>query len=94
VEVYEGEDEEGRADMKCKEIVVEYIKKNGFDGLFCSDVSCGCGLDDLAPCSCDMSGCEPAYAFKSKCKGCEAVACEGRDEDDDRERTCYSPIKK
>lgn len=31
-----------------KEIVVAYLKENGFDGL-CGD-ECGCGIDELAPC--------------------------------------------
>ena len=32
-----------------KEIVLEYLKSNGFDGLFSED-ECACTLDDLAPC--------------------------------------------
>lgn len=32
-----------------KEIVKDYMEKNGFDGLFCDD--CGCPVDDLFLCS-------------------------------------------
>lgn len=32
------------------EIVAEYLKSGGFDGLANGDAECGCFLDDLAPC--------------------------------------------
>lgn len=35
---------------KVIEIVTEYLKANGLDGLANSDDECGCFLDDLAPC--------------------------------------------
>jgi len=55
--------------MTVKEIVKEYLEKNGFDGL-CSE-NCGCGLDDFMPCGMfandsTVIGCTPAY--KHKCK--------------------------
>ena len=45
--------------MNVKEIVHEYLRVNGYDGL-CSD-DCGCGLDDLAPCEQCFDACVPAY---------------------------------
>ena len=51
--------------MTVIEIVKEYLKSNGFDGL-CGD-ECGCGLDDLVACDGDFSQCSPAY--KHKCLG-------------------------
>lgn len=33
-----------------KEIVIEYLKKHGYDGLCDPDNECGCTLDDLEPC--------------------------------------------
>ncbi len=48
-----------------KDIIVEYLKANGFDGL-CGD-GCGCDIDHLAPCESDCTGCKPAY--KTKCLG-------------------------
>jgi hypothetical protein len=52
-----------------KDIVIEYLKANGYDGLCSSD--CGCKIDDLIPCSGygspDM--CEPGV--KEDCGKCE-----------------------
>jgi hypothetical protein len=57
--------------MTVREIIKEYLDKNGFDGL-CND-DCGCGTDDLAPC---LDGpkldCNPAY--KNQC-GHEGEKC-------------------
>lgn len=35
---------------KVKDIVTEYLKSGGFDGLANGFAECGCFLDDLAPC--------------------------------------------
>ena len=40
--------------MKVNDIVKQWLKKSGYDGLCC--VGCGCGLDDLMPCCGDYSG--------------------------------------
>lgn len=44
--------------MNVKQIVEKWLIKNGHDGL-CRD-GCGCGIDDLMPCSYDQSFCVPA----------------------------------
>jgi hypothetical protein len=49
--------------MTCKEIIAQYLKKNGFDGLATDD--CGCRIDDLFPCSSDFSDCQPAHRIES-----------------------------
>ncbi len=69
--------------MTTKEIVIEYLKQNGFDGL-CSD-ECGCSLDDLICCDEDFQGCEPAYAS----------ICDGKDSSCECEtgETHYGPNK-
>lgn len=55
--------------MTVKEIVIDYLKKNGFDGL-CSE-ACGCGIDDSIPCGEGFEDCEPAYAHTFEdCKKC------------------------
>ena len=36
--------------MRVIQIVEEYLKSNGFDGLCNCDVPCGCLLDNLCPC--------------------------------------------
>lgn len=41
--------------MTVKEIVIEYLKKNGYDGLYNDD--CGCALDDLIPCCDNIETC-------------------------------------
>lgn len=48
-----------RKSMTVKEIVIKYLKANGFDGLFTDD--CGCTWDDLMPCGSDPMDCEPGY---------------------------------
>ena len=50
--------------MTVLEIVEKYLKENGFAGL--SGDECGCGLDDLMACECDVSQCRPAKKFKCK----------------------------
>lgn len=47
--------------MKVIEILAVHIKAGGFDGLVQSDATCGCLLDELAPCCSDFSACEPGY---------------------------------
>ena len=42
--------------MNVKEIVTEYLKDNGFDGLV-DDEECGCDLKDLMPCEGTIGAC-------------------------------------
>lgn len=76
------------------EIIADYLKKNGFDGLWCPDIPCGCGLDDLAPCrgdGCSIHDCEPAYKRMKKCEDCnQENECY---DPDGKEKACYSPKK-
>lgn len=46
--------------MNCMDIIKEYLKTNGFDGLQ-NEGECGCLPSDLRPCSDDMSLCTPGY---------------------------------
>lgn len=48
-----------------KEIITNYLIKNGYGGLCHFD--CGCNLDDLIPCDSDFSHCEPGYKVPCKC---------------------------
>ena len=60
--------------MTVKEIIINYLKKNGYDGL-CGD-SCGCGLNDFQPCDEDFGNCEPAYYHPHPdCSKCD-VKCD------------------
>jgi hypothetical protein len=46
--------------MNVLEIIAEYLKANGYDGLM-NENDCACELDDLIPCGEDFSTCEPGY---------------------------------
>ena len=46
--------------MTVKEIIEQYLRTNGFDGLF-SEVECACGIDDLVPCDGPCDRCRPGY---------------------------------
>ena len=56
--------------MTVKEIVVEYLEKNGFDGLcnnygYCVGDNCGCKKDEIYLCDNFSQVCEPAYIVKT-----------------------------
>ena len=51
--------------MNAVEIVITWLKNNGYDGLYTED--CGCLVDDLMPCGVFASSCEPGY--KVPCPG-------------------------
>ena len=44
-----------------REILVYWLKANGYDGLCNSDMECGCALGDLIPCDAPCDKCEAAY---------------------------------
>jgi hypothetical protein len=50
--------------MNVKEIIIKYLKENGYDGL-CTD-DCGCQISDLCPCGNNIELCGPGY--KHKCR--------------------------
>ena len=68
--------------MTVKEIVTNYLKENGFDGL--SNFECGCGIDDLCWCGELKDDCEPAYRHNfAECKKCDnLINCRDGDETD------------
>lgn len=41
------------------DIVTEYLKASGFDGLY--DADCGCQIADLMPCRECLCNCKPGY---------------------------------
>lgn len=52
-----------------KTIVGDWLKANGYEGLFNENAECGCDLDDLMVCgSPGIETCVPAY--KLNCIGC------------------------
>ena len=46
--------------MKVKEILIDWLKSHGHDGLCNQEIICGCGLDDFMPCDGVDMECEPA----------------------------------
>lgn len=60
--------------MNICEIVREWLKANGYDGLFRSESQCACLLDDLM--SCDEPGidCQPGYVLRKGEPGWEEHA--------------------
>ncbi len=51
--------------MTVKEIISDYLIKNGYEGLWNEDSECGCAINDnFMPCSdgsCVFSDCQPGY---------------------------------
>jgi len=72
-------------DKTVKEIVVEYLKANGYGGLYSNDGSCACTLGDLIPCEWSIEDCRPgvivAYPdHKCPCgQGCDFHVVEKED---------------
>lgn len=63
--------------MTIKEITLEYLKANGFDGLSCD--TCRCFIDDLMPCDglgVPRTDCTPGYRIP--CPNPDECDCEGK----------------
>jgi len=71
--------------MTVKDIIIEYLKNNGYDGLYNRWGQCACLIDDLVPCCGGIDECEPGYVHKSDCicKNCRHLALEFEGEDSD-----------
>ena len=55
--------------MNVRQIISDYLKANGYDGLY-NSIGCGCGINDMIPCQdCCIDNCEPAYHHE--CKDCQ-----------------------
>lgn len=52
--------------MTLKEIVREYLKEHGYDGLF-SEADCACLADDLFPCDSPRDDCQPGHRLPCDC---------------------------
>ncbi len=47
--------------MNIKEVIILSCKFTGHDGLYNSDLSCACDLNDLMPCNQPFQDCELGY---------------------------------
>lgn len=53
------------------DMLVVFMKENGYDGLFQENGVCACKLGDLIPCQCDFSNCRFGYLSECDCgEGC------------------------
>jgi len=52
--------------MDVNKIVLDFLKQNGYDGLYNPDSECACLVSDLAPCDEMTDSCEAGY----KTDGC------------------------
>lgn len=75
--------------MNIREIIKEYLLKNGFGGLF-NNEDCGCDIDDLFPCDNCPDECVPAYKVRCSPDACNNKECEGQGYD---EEFCYTTEK-
>lgn len=57
--------------MTVKEIMADYLTKNGYVGLINEDAECTCVIDDIMCCGEGSAECEPAYIKKCKPEDCE-----------------------
>ena len=57
--------ENGEA-VNVREIIIAYLKKNGFDGLYIPG-ECGCNIDALMPCESNPDECIPGFQFPCDC---------------------------
>jgi len=73
--------------MKVIDIVANYLRDNGFDGLVSRDGKCGCVVDGLCPCEGeDFAECEPGYKVPCTCgEGCSYHIATEKPKENDHE---------
>lgn len=47
--------------MEIRDIVKDWLEKNGYTGLFYDSGECACTAEDLMPCDCPCTDCEAGY---------------------------------
>jgi hypothetical protein len=50
--------------MSVKEIIEDWLKEHGYDGLLDGDCECGCSFDDFMPCGEVYQDCQEAHKHK------------------------------
>jgi hypothetical protein len=76
-------------EMNVREIVKQWLKDNGYDGLWSDD--CGCQIDDLMPCCDYCTNCKPGYKHEEE-KGGEYdyTIRPYKQEDTDKPDSCWA----
>ena len=69
--------------------LAEKLAGDGYGGLYSDE--CGCELDDLAPCGCELRGCGPGY--KHVCTKCPRAAEDNCPMEDGGVGSCVSSKK-
>lgn len=64
--------------MTVIEMVAEYLKQNGYDGLYSDDGECACEIGDIAPCNTIGEQCHAGYRYWCEDADCEYTADAGR----------------
>ena len=68
--------------MDVKQIVREYLEKNGYDGLYSENGRCGCDFEDFMPCGFQDTFCVAAHKEKpapdSEFSDCDWVMVPGK----------------
>ena len=54
--------------MNVARIISEYLKTNGYDGLYNLDGGCACEIGDLAPCECLNLDCKAGIKEPCDCE--------------------------
>jgi hypothetical protein len=82
--------------MTVKEIIADYLKQNGYDGLYANDYGkgytcCYCDEGSLLNCGESCETCEPAYKHELiECKKCPCFdECGAFKDEDDKEEFVY-----
>lgn len=61
--------------MTAKQMLIDYLREHGYDGLCNTAGDCGCSVDDLEPCGCiNIEDC--VAAFHKKCVDCNTEFCD------------------
>jgi len=64
--------------MTVKEIIIKYLKENGYGGLCHTGGECCCKVEGLFPCEALHENCETGY--KKLCDECSEQECDYRHE--------------
>ena len=63
------------------EIVKTYLQENGFDGLYNSELECGCPISNLNPCGDMKNDCTAGYEVKAPPgDDCDYYICDSKDD--------------